>query len=691
MASDAPAISNPLLQDWNTPFGIPPFDAIEPEHYRPAFDQAIAEHEAEIAAIAESESEPDFENTIIALERSGKALRNVLYVFFNLTGTDTSETLQEIEREVSPVLARHHSAMFLNEQLFQRVDKIFSAKDSLDLDPEQARVLERYHTAFVRSGARLDQAAKTRMTEITERLATLGTSFAQNVLADEAGFTLVLENEDDLAGLPEFLRASAAQTAEERGMPGKHVITLSRSSIEPFLQFSTRRDLREQAFEGWTKRGENDGETDNRQIIAETLALRSERAGLLGFESFAHFKLDDQMAKRPESVRDLLMEVWEPARNRALAERDDLQDMIRSEGGNFDLAAWDWRHYSEKVRKAKHDLDETEIKPYFQLDRMIEAAFFTANKLFGLTFTEHHDLPVYNPEVRVWEVTGSDGTHVGLFCGDYFARPSKRSGAWMSGFRQQEKIDGDIRPIVLNVCNFSKGSEGEPALLSFDDVRTIFHEFGHALHGLLSDVTHPMISGTNVSRDFVELPSQLYEHWISERDVLQRFARHYQTDEPLPDELLDRILAAQTFNQGFATVEYVSSALVDLDLHELTDFEGFDPGQFERERLESIGMPAEIVMRHRVPHFAHVFSGDGYSSGYYSYMWSEVMDADAFRAFEEAGDIFDTETAKRLHDHIYSAGGRQDPADAYVAFRGKMPEVDALLEKRGLAAPADAA
>lgn len=691
MASDAPENSNPLLQDWQTPFGMPPFDAIGAEHYRPAFDQAIREHEAEIAAIAGSDSEPDFENTIIALERSGKALRNVLYVFFNLTGTDTNDTLQEIERDVSPILARHHSAMFLNEQLFQRVDKVFSERDSLDLDAEQARVLERYHTAFVRSGARLDQAAKARMTEITERLATLGTNFAQNVLADEAGYTLVLENEEDLAGLPKFLRDSAAQIAEERGVPGKHVITLSRSSIEPFLQFSTRRDLREQAFDAWTKRGENEGETDNRQIIAETLALRSERAGLLGFDSFAHFKLDDQMAKKPESVRDLLMEVWEPARRRALEERDDLQDMIRSEGGNFDLAAWDWRHYAEKVRKARHDLDETEIKPYFQLDRMIEAAFFTANELFGLTFTERHDLPVYNPEVRVWDVTDADGDHVGLFCGDYFARASKRSGAWMSGFRQQERIDGDVRPIVLNVCNFSKGSEGEPALLSFDDVRTIFHEFGHALHGLLSDVTHPMISGTNVSRDFVELPSQLYEHWISERAVLQRFARHYETDEPLPNELLDRILAAQTFNQGFATVEYVSSALMDLDLHELTDFEGFDAGQFERETLESIGMPAEIVMRHRVPHFAHVFSGDGYSSGYYSYMWSEVMDADAFRAFEEAGDIFDADTAKRLHDHIYSAGGRQDPADAYIAFRGKMPEVDALLEKRGLAASADAA
>lgn len=691
MAYDAPENSNPLLKDWRTPFGMPPFDAIGSEHYRPAFDLAIAEHEAEIAAIAGSDCEPDFENTILALERSGKSLRKVLYVFFNLTGTDTSETLKEIEREISPVLARHDSAVFLNEQLFLRVDKLFDARDSLDLNPEQARVLERYHTAFVRSGARLGQTDKTRMTEITERLATLGTGFAQNVLADEAGFTLVLETEDDLAGLPGFLRDSAAQSAEERGMPGKHVITLSRSSIEPFLQFSTRRDLRERAFEAWTKRGENGGETDNRQIIAETLALRSERAGLLGFESFAHFKLDDQMAKRPVSVRDLLMKVWKPARKRALDERDDLQHMIRSEGGNFDLAAWDWRHYAEKVRKARHDLDETEIKPYFRLDRMIEAAFFTANRLFGLTFAERHGLPVYNPEVRVWEVTDADGDHVGLFCGDYFARPSKRSGAWMSGLRRQEKIDGEVHPIVLNVCNFSKGSEGEPALLSFDDVRTVFHEFGHALHGLLSDVTYPMISGTNVSRDFVELPSQLYEHWISERAVLQRFARHYRTGEPLPDELLDRILAARTFNRGFATVEYVSSALVDLDLHELTDFRDFDPGRFERETLESIGMPAEIVMRHRVPHFAHVFSGDGYSSGYYSYMWSEVMDADAFRAFEEAGDIFDDETARRLHDHIYSAGGKQDPADAYIAFRGKMPEVDALLEKRGLVSSADAA
>lgn len=682
--------SNPLLEKWQTPFGMPPFEEIKPEQFREAFDQALEASRADIQAISGDEAEPNFDNTIAALERAGWALRQVASVFFNLTGTDTNDVLQETERYIAPVLARHWNEIYMDVQLFQRVDTLFRQQDELELDAEQKRVLERYHTAFVRSGANLEPDAKKRMGEITERLAALGTQFAQNVLADERDYTLVLESPDDLAGLPEFLRTAAAKAAEDRGMPGKHVITLSRSSIEPFLQFSTRRDLREQAFEAWTGRGETGGKTDNREITRETLALRAERARLLGFDTFAHYKLDDQMAKTPDAVRDLLMSVWQPARTRALEERDALQDMVRSEGGNFDLAAWDWRHYAEKVRKQKHELDEAEIKPYFQLERMIEAAFYTAGKLFGLSFAERSDLPVHHPDAKVWEVTDQNGRHIGLFCGDYFARPSKRSGAWMSAFRPQENLDEEIRPIIINVSNFAKAPDGEPTLLSFDDANTLFHEFGHALHGLLSDVTYPMISGTSVARDFVELPSQLFEHWLSEREVLERFALHYQTGEPLPAELLERILAARNFNQGFATVEYVSSALVDLDLHLLEKPDEFDAGTFETSALEAIGMPEAMVMRHRIPHFAHVFSGDGYSSGYYSYMWSEVMDADAFQAFEETGDVFDAGMASKLKDHIYSAGGRQDPADAYKAFRGRLPAIDALLEKRGLAAPADA-
>ncbi|MFN7166202.1 MAG: M3 family metallopeptidase [Pannonibacter sp.] len=677
---------NPLLSAWSTPFGLPPFADIRPQDYVAAFDTAMAEARADIDSIAGQADAPTFDNTIRAMETSGEALTGVSRTFYNLTGAHTNPELQAIEREMAPKLAKHGSETLLNPKLAARVFALWNQRAGLDLTPEQARVLERYQLMFTRAGAGLDEAAKTRMAEISQRLATLGTQFAQNVLKDESDYQLVLETEADRAGLPDFLLAAAAAAAKERGLEGKHVITLSRSSIEPFLQFSTNRALREEAFKAWSARGEAEGPTDNRGVIAETLALRAERARLLGYPSYAAYKLDDAMAKTPDAVRGLLTRVWGPAVERAREEADKLAEVARAEGNNAAIAPWDWRHYAEKVRKRDHDLDETELKPYLRLDKIIEAAFDTATRLFGLRFEEKHGLPVYHPDVRVFEVSDARGNHVGLFLGDYFARPSKRSGAWMSAFRAQHKLDGEVRPIIVNVMNFSKGADDEPALLTFDDARTLFHEFGHGLHGLLSDVTYPMISGTSVARDFVELPSQLYEHWLSQPEVLSRFAVHYKTGEPMPKALLDKVLGARNFNQGFATVEYTACALIDLALHEMPDPSGIDVTAYEASALKDLGMPSEITMRHRLPHFAHAFAGEGYSSGYYSYMWSEVMDADAFSAFEETGNVFDPATAEKLYRHIYSAGGRQDPDAAYKAFRGRGPDINALLEKRGLKA-----
>ncbi|MFC1457485.1 M3 family metallopeptidase [Microvirga arabica] len=683
-ASDAALAGNPLLTPWTTPFGLPPFESIAPEHYRPAFDTALAEQQTQIAAIAESTDAPTFANTIEALERSGRTLKTVGGVFFNLAGSHTNDALQAIEREMAPVLAKHRNSIFMNEALYRRVAALYEKRESLGLSPEQMRVLDRYHTIFVRAGARLGPEEKKRLAAITERLASLGTQFSQNVLADEKSYQLVLDGEADLEGLPSFLREAAAQAAEERGLKGKHVITLSRSSIEPFLQFSKRRDLREQAFKAWAARGDNGNATDNKAIIAETAALRAERAKLLGYETFADFKLADTMAKTPDNVTKLLNDVWKPARARAEQERNDLQAQAQSIGDNIAIEPWDWRYYADQVRMARHNLDEATIKPYFQLDRIIEASFETAQRLFGLSFQELKDFPKYHPDIRAWQVMDADGRHVGTFIGDYFARPSKRSGAWMSAFRSQEKLTGDIRPIIVNVMNFSKGGTGEPSLLSFDDARTLFHEFGHGLHGLLSNVTYPLLAGTAVSTDFVELPSQLYEHWLSQPDILRRYATHYRTGEPIPEELLERLMAARNFNQGFATVEFLASAFVDLELHRRKDLSNLDASAFEAETLQKISMPREIIMRHRTPHFTHVFSGDGYSSGYYSYLWSEVLDADAFTAFEETGDAFNRDMADKLKRFIYSAGNLRDPAEAYTAFRGRLPTADALLAKRGL-------
>ncbi len=694
MASTTAASSdfNPAIAAWNGTLGLPEFGRIADGDFAAAFDVALPAHLAEIEAIATNPDAPTFENTIIPLELVGDLLDRASGIFWNLSGANTNDVLQELERKLSPEMSRHYSAVMMNAALFARVDALYQGRANLDLDGEAARVLELSWKSFVRSGAKLDAADQARLAAINERLASLGTTFSQNVLADESEYALVLERDEDLAGLPDFLISSMEAAAEERGHGGKHAVTLSRSIIEPFLTFSTRRDLREQAFIAWAARGEGEGERDNRPLVAEMVKLRAEKAALLGYESFAHFKLDNTMAKTPENVRSLLETMWEKARIRAGEEAEDLAELIAAEGQNHDVAPWDWRHYSEKVRAARFDFDEAEVKPYLQLEQMIDAAFNTAQRLFGITIRKLENVATYHPDVRVFEVLDADGKHVAVFLGDYFARASKRSGAWMSSFQDQHRLETTSgktgqTPIVVNVMNFAKAAPGQPVLITMDDARTLFHEFGHALHGMLSDITYPSISGTSVSRDFVELPSQLFEHWLTVPEVLRRFAVHHETGEPIPDALLEKMRAAQRFNKGFANVEFTSSALVDMAFHALDAkaAANIDPAAFQAEVLERINMPAEIVMRHATPHFQHVFSGDGYSAGYYSYMWSGVLDSDAFGAFTEAGDPFDPTTAEKLYRHIYSSGGSMDPEDAYLAYRGKLPTPDALMEKEGLA------
>ncbi len=670
-------MTNPLLQDWQTPFGLAPFDRISDEDFAPALEAALTAHNAEIEAIAQNPDEADFGNTIEALEAAGGALDKVLGVFFTVAGADSTPAREELQRDFSPKLAAHFSEISANKALFARVAEVWDRRDSLALSDEQARVLMLTHRGFVRSGAALEGAEEVRMKQIKGRLAVLGTQFTQNLLADERSWFMELA-EDDLAGLPDFVVDAARAAGEEKGASGP-VVTLSRSLIVPFLQFSPRRDLREKAFRAWEARGAGGGETDNRAIAAEILSLREERAKLLGYENFAAYKLETEMAKTPEAVRGLLMEVWEPARAQANADAEVLTSMMHADGVNGDLAPWDWRYYAEKRRAAEHDLDEAALKPYFQLDRMIDAAFDCATRLFGLEFAPL-DVPLYHPDCRAWEVTRK-GEHIAVFIGDYFARGSKRSGAWCSAMRAQAKFPKVQSPVVINVCNFAKS---DPALLSYDDARTLFHEFGHALHQMLSDVTYESVSGTSVARDFVELPSQLYEHWLEVPEVLGKFATHARTGAPMPREMLDKVLAAATFDMGFQTVEYLASALVDLAFHD--GAAPADPMARQADVLAGIGMPEAIRMRHATPQFAHVFSGDGYSSGYYSYMWSEVMDADAFEAFGEAGGAFEPGIAAALEQHILSTGGSRDAAELYVAFRGRLPGVEALLRGRGLIA-----
>lgn len=669
-------MTNPFFETWSTPFGAPPFDRIRAEHFPPAFDRAMAEGLADIDAITGNAEAPSFANTIDALERSGALLNTVGSVFGNLVASLGDEGLQQVERDYAPKLAAHGSKVSLNADLFARVAALHAQADSLDLAPDARRLLDRTYLGFVRSGAALDPVAKTRMAEISERLAVLHTDFGQNVLHDERDWHLPLQDAD-LVGLPDFVRDGAAEAARERGLDG-YAITLSRSLIEPFLTFSARRDLRKIAYGAWVARGTHPGAHDNTALIPEILALRGERARLLGYTHYADFRLADTMAGSPDAVARLTGEVWDAALVRVAEERAALLPLAQADGLN-NIAAWDWRYYAEKVRQARYDLDEAALKPYFEFENIQRAAFDTAGKLFGLSFHERRDVPVYHPDMRAYEVREGD-RHIGLFLADPFARAGKRSGAWMSSYREQRALDGQVRPIIVNNNNFAKAS---PALLSFDDAETLFHEFGHALHGLLSDVYYPSQSGTSVRRDFVEFPSQVFEHWLSVPKTLQAYARHYASGEALPTALMDRLLAARNFNQGFATIEYTAAAMLDMELHAHLDPAGLDVQAFERDMLARIGMPAEIGVRHRPPHFQHLFAGAGYAAGYYSYLWAEVLDADGFAAFEEAGDPFHAETAARLKT-VLQSGDSADPMALYVAFRGAAPGTAALLRNRGL-------
>jgi peptidyl-dipeptidase Dcp len=672
---------NPFLAPWNTPFGVPPFDRIRPEHFPPAYERAMADHAAEIAAIAGSNAPPDFANTIEALERSGRLLGQVHAVFSNLVASHGGEALQEIERDMAPRYAQHMSQLYLNGDLFRRIDILAGKRNELGLDPVQRRLLERTHLGFVRNGAALGTADKARMAEITGRLATLHTAFGQNVLHDEKDWQLVLASAD-LDGLPDFVVAGARQAAIERGLKSGWVVTLSRSLIEPFLSFCPRRDLRQIAYAAWIARGEHPGPHDNRVLIPEILALRAERARLLGYATYADFRLADTMAGTPDAVGKLTTEVWTAAKRKAATEADALLRIAREDGIDR-LQAWDWLYYAEKLRQSEYAIDEAAVKPYFVLENMQRAAFDTATRLFGLTFVERPDIPVYHPDVRAYEVhdkARDPAAPIGIFLADNYARPDKRSGAWMSSYRDQETLDGAVTPIIVNNNNFARAT---PTLLSFDDAETLFHEFGHALHGLLSRVRYPSQSGTSVRRDFVEFPSQIYEHWLAEPEVLRTYARHYETGEPIPDELITRLLAARNFNQGHATVEYTASAILDMDLHTHPDPASIDIGKFERATLARLGAPPAIGPRHRAPHFQHLFAGGGYAAGYYSYLWAELLEADGFDAFKAAGDAFDPDTASRLRT-VLEAGDTHDPMALYVGFRGHAPSTAPLLAGRSL-------
>jgi len=679
-------MANPLLESWNTPYSLPPFDRIDTEHYLPAFLHAMHTHRAEVKAIAENGDPPTFDNTIAALDRSGRELGRIERLFFNLTASETSRDLQAIERDVSPQLAAHYSAVSMNSKLFTRIDSVHERRDDLPAESEERRLLERIHLDFVRQGALLSPSAKTRYAAIMERLAELTTRFMQNLLADETDYRLPLVDERDFAGLPDYVRAAAREAAEERGVDTAGIVTLSRSLIVPFLTYSDRRDLREQAFKAWTTRGEHDGARDNRPIAREILALRNEQARLHGYDNYADYALVDRMAGTPDAVSRLLAQVWEPAKARAAAERDALQALAKAQGATHAIEPWDWRYYAEKVRKARYRLDDAVLKPYFSLERMLAAAFDTAHRLFGLSFVPRPDIVTYHPDVHVFEVCGADDQPIGIFLSDNYARPNKRGGAWMNAYRWQSRTAGDTLPIVVNNNNFAKGPSGTPTLLSADDVRTLFHEFGHGLHGLLSQVTYERLSGTHVLRDFVELPSQLFEHWAFEPAVMQRHALHHATGKPIPDELIERLKEARRFNQGFETVEYTACALIDMALHAHPDPAGVDITAFEREELQRIGMPREILPRHRLPHFGHLFGSASYAAGYYVYLWAEVLDADGYDAFLEAGDPFDPAVAERVRRYVYSSGGTLPPAAAYRAFRGRDPRVEPLLAQRGLAA-----
>lgn len=683
-------MTNPLLTDWTGRYSLPPFDQIRAEHFAPAFDQAMQANLAEIDAIASDPRAPTFENTIAPFDRAGRLFNRIAGVFYNLTASETSPALQEVERLMAPLLAAHYSRVSMHPGLFARIDALHGQRADLPLSEEQRRVLERFHLDFVRAGAKLGAAEQTRYAAVMQRLAELTTRFGQNVLADESSFCLELKGEADLAGLPAFVRTAARQAAVERGIADSDiaVVTLSRSHIVPFLTFSERRDLRQQAWRAWTSRGEHPGDTDNRGVAAEILSLRLEQARLHGHRSYADYVLADTMAGSQAAVTSLLGQVWEPAKARAEAERGSLEELAVSRGEPAAIECWDWRFYAEKLRQQRFDLDEAALKPYFALERMVEAVFDCASRLFGISFVARPEIKAYHPDVKVYEVQGRGGAPIGVFLHDNFARPTKRSGAWMSAYRAQSKNGGDgqatVLPIIVNNNNFAKGAPGEPTLLSFDDARTLFHEFGHGLHGLLSNVSYERISGTSVLRDFVELPSQLFEHWLEEPEVLKRHARHYRTGAPIADAEVAKLQHARQFNQGYETVRYAASALIDMAAHARTDSAPLDVVAFERAELERLQLPAGVGLNHRLIHFQHLFSGSGYAAGYYVYLWAEVLDADGFEAFVEAGDPFDAGVADRLARFVYSSGNSIEPGAAYRAFRGRSPTAEPMLRRRGL-------
>ena len=687
LMSPALAAENPLLERWTGPYGgVPPFDAFKLEHFRPALETGMAEQLAEIDKIATDGAAPSFENTIAALERAGRTLDRVTTFYGVYSSTLSSPEFQAIETQMAPRLAAFSDQITQNEKLFARIAAVYEARERSDLTPEQRRLVWLDYTNFVRAGARLDAAAKKRLSEINQRLASLFTNFSQNVLADETDYVLYLTSEAELAGLPDSIRSGAAAAAEARAHKGQWAILNTRSSVEPFLVYSDRRELREKAWRTYFSRGDNGDAKDNNKIITEILGLRAERAKLLGYATHAHWRLENSMAGTPERAMALMESVWPAAVARVHEEVADMQALADKQGAGIRIEPWDYRYYAEKVRKAKYDLDQNEVKPYLQLDKLREGMFWVAGQLFGFRFSPVASVPVCHPDVRVFEVKDAAGKHVGLWYFDPYARPGKRSGAWMNAYRNQERFDRDITTIVSNNSNFVKGQPGEPVLISWDDASTLFHEFGHALHGLSSKVNYPSLSGTNVARDYVEFPSQLLEHWLSTPEVLNRFTLHYQTGQPLPAALVQRIERAATFNQGFITIEYLASALVDMKLH-LAGDRPIDPDAFERETLAALGMPQQIVMRHRTPQFGHIFSSDSYSAGYYSYLWSDTLSADAWEAFTEAGGPYDKAVAKRLHDNVFSIGNTLDPAEAYRAFRGRDAGTAALMRKRGFPVP----
>lgn len=684
ISAQSQATSNPLTVKWSGPNGgVPPFDRVKVADFKPALETAMAENRAEIDKIAANPEAPTFENTIAAMERGGKMLDRVSTIYGIWSSNLSTPEFRAVEEEMDPALAAFTDKITQNEALFKRIEAVYNSPEKAKLTPEQQRLTWRYYTNFVRAGAKLDEKAKARLSDINQQLAKDFTKFSQNLLADENERYLELKTENDLAGLSPSLREVFAEEAKRRKLNAVGAVANTRSSIEPFLTYSTRRDLREKGWRMFVDRGDNGDAHDNNAVISEILQLRAERARLLGYKTHAHWRLENAMAKTPERAMELMEAVWKPAVARVKEEVRDMQAIADKERAGIKIEPWDYRFYAEKVRKAKYDIDENEIKPYLQLERLREAMFWVAGELFNFNFTPVNNVPVFNPDVRVWEVTDKDsGKHIGMWYWDPYARQGKRSGAWMNQYRNQERMDGEVTTIVSNNSNFIKSKPGEPILISWDDATTLFHEFGHALHGLSSSVTYPSVSGTNVARDYVEFPSQLLEHWVETPEVLQKYAVHYQTGKPIPQELVEKIEKASRFNQGFETVEYLASALVDLKLH-LAGGQKIDPDKFEREALAEIGMPHEIVMRHRLPQFGHLFQSDGYSAGYYSYLWSDVLNADAFEAFTEAGGPYDKKVAERLKKQIFSAGDTVDPAEAYRTFRGRDPQVDALMRKRG--------